>query len=425
MFTEVAIEDLLREVRSHDFGADPVHEFGANRIDAITALDRAIRAAQAEQLAQIAALHSERTGVMSLGDGDPALSIIGEVGMARNISPSAAGTQVGLAIGLDRLPRVKALFAAGQISEQVVRAVVRESVSLDTDDFVVLDGEIASQLPGLTHKQAGQLTARAVIRIDADAARERAQRNRADQRVSMFPDSDGVAILQVRGPAEQILATHSALADHARTLRASGDQRTAGQIMTQTLVERVTGQRYAEDVNVEVQLVMDAPTLLGQDGEPVDLVGYGPVSPSVADDIIAGAPNASIRRLLVDPVDGTLKVRENRARYFDAATSGHIRARDRRCRQPGNGAIAKERIAAMEDLKIRHNDHIHAHVMGGPSTTDNGQGLCIRSHTLKHLPGWVVTTHDKATIWKTPTGHTYRSDPPPLLPRDAPGHLRQ
>ena len=33
MFTEVATEDLLREVRGHDFGADPVQEFGAARID--------------------------------------------------------------------------------------------------------------------------------------------------------------------------------------------------------------------------------------------------------------------------------------------------------------------------------------------------------------------------------------------------------
>jgi hypothetical protein len=51
--------------------------------------------------------------------------------------------------------------------------------------------------------------------------------------------------------------------------------------------------------------------------------------------------------------------------------------------------------------------------------------LCVRSHTLKHLPGWVVTTKGKATIWKTPTGHTYRSDPPAILPHDQPGHLRQ
>ncbi len=413
MFTEVATEDLLREVRAYDFEAEPAHEFGASRIDAIVGLDRAIRAAQAEQLAQIAALHQERSEFMGINRGDPTLSVIGEVGMARNIGPTAAGTQVGLALGLSRLPRVQELFAAGQISEPVVRAVVNESVCLAEDDSVILDGEIAPQLPGLTPVRARQLTARAVIRIDADAARERAQRNRADQRVSMFPDTDGIAILQVRGPAEQIVAAHTALDDWARALRADGDGRTVGQIMTQTLVERVTGQRYADDLGVEVQLVMDAPTLMGEGGEPVDLVGYGPISPAVADDIIAMAPDPTIRRLLVDPVDGTLLVREPRRRHFDAPTSGHIRARDRRCRQPGC------------DLKIRHNDHIHAHIDGGVSTTDNGQGLCVRSHTLKHLPGWMVTSKGKATIWRTPTGHTYISHPPPLLPKDQPRHLRQ
>ena len=208
MFTEVATEDLLREVRAYDFEGEPAHEFGASRIDAITGLDRLIRAAQAEQLTQIAALHEERVEFMGINRGDPTLSVIGEVGMARNIGPTAAGTQVGLALGLARLPRVRELFAAGLISEPVVRAVVNESVSLAEDDSVVLDGEIADQLPGLTPVRARQLTARAVIRIDADAARERAQRNRADQRVSMFPDTDGIAILQVRGPAEQIVAAH-------------------------------------------------------------------------------------------------------------------------------------------------------------------------------------------------------------------------
>ena len=133
----------------------------------------------------------------------------------------------------------------------------------------------------------------------------------------------------------------------------------------------------------------------------------------MADDIIANAPNASARRLLVDPVDGTLIVREPRRRHFDSATAGHIRARDRWCRQPGC------------DLKIRHKDHIHAYIDGGETTAGNGQGLCTRSHTLKHLPGWSVTSHGRSTIWKTPTGHTYISHPPPVLPTDQPGHLRQ
>lgn len=413
MFTEVAAEDLLREVSAYDFGSDPAHEHGANRIDAIVAFDRVQAAAKAGQLAQIAALYADRSAQMRLGSGDPALSVIGEIAMARNISPSAAGTLFALALGLSRLPRVFGLLETGQITESVARAVVTESDSLGVDDFVILDGEIAHLLPGMTAIKAGQATARAVIRIDADAARVRAERNRADQRVSMFPDTDGVAILNVRGPAEQILAVRTALDDWARALRGAGDQRTVGQIMVQTLVERVTGITYADDVNVEVQLVMDAPTFTGADGEPVDLVGYGPIAPDIADDLIAQAPNASVRRLLVDPVDGTLVVRDPRRRLFDNPTSNHIRARDRRCRQPGC------------DLKIRHNDHIHEYADGGLSVHDNGQGLCVRSHTLKSLPGWKVTSDGKATIWQTPTGHTYRSNPPAVLPRDAPGHQRQ
>ncbi|WP_332642462.1 HNH endonuclease [Aeromicrobium sp.] len=413
MFTEIATEDVLGVVRAHDFGDEPQHHFGAARIDAIVALERLNRATQAEMVAQIAALHDDRAEDMGIGRGDPTLSVIGEVALARNIGPSAAGTQVGLALGLRRLPRVAELFADGSIPQPVAQAVVNESVCLAVDDSVVFDGEISPQLPGLTAKKAAKAARREVVRIDVEAARERAERNRADQRVTMFPDTDGVAILQVRGPAEQMLAAHNALDSWARGLRSAGDERTVGQIMAQTLVERVTGVAHADAIDVEIQLVMDAPTMLGQDGEPVDLVGYGPISPDIADDLIAHAPNPSIRRLLTDPVDGTLLVREPRRRRFDSLTRSHIRARDRMCRMPGC------------DARIRDDDHIHDHSRGGVTTHQNGQGLCKRSHTIKSLPGWKVTTEGRTTIWQTPTGHTYRSDPPPLLPRNQPGHLRQ
>lgn len=83
------------------------------------------------------------------------------------------------------------------------------------------------------------------------------------------------------------------------------------------------------------------------------------------------------------------------------------------------------RVAAMEDCRIRDNDHIDAFINGGPTVVANGQGLCKRSHTIKSQPGWTVTTHGKTAMWTTPTGHTYHSNPPPLLPRDAPGHQRR
>jgi hypothetical protein len=413
MFTEVATEDVLKVVRAHDFESESELKFGAARIDALVALERLSRVVSAEQAKHIAALHDSRAEDMGIGRGDPTLSVIGEVALARNIGPSAAGTQVGLALGLKRLPLVAKLFTEGVIPQAVAQAVVNESVCLAVDDSVVFDGEIAPRLPGLTAKKAAKAARREVVRIDVEAARARAERNRADQRVSMFPDTDGVAILEVRGAAEQILAAHNALDSWARGLRSAGDERTVGQIMAQTLVERVTGVAHADAIDVEIQLVMDAPTLLGQDGEPVELVGYGTISPDVSDDLIAQAPNPSIRRLLVDPIDGTLLVREPRRRSFDSPTRRHIRTRDRVCRMPGC------------DARIRDDDHILDHVLGGPTTSDNGQGLCKRSHTIKSLPGWKVTAEGKATIWRTPTGHTYRSDPPPLLPRNQPGHLRQ
>ncbi len=409
MFETAPTETVLGQVRAHDFGEDPVLERGYHRVEAIKGLDRLIRAAQAEQLAQIAGLHDERSKTMGIGKGDPSLSVIGEVGMARNIGPTAAGTQLGVALTMARMPKVFKLFASGVISEPTARAVANEVDSLHIDDVPLVDAELAPKLPGMTTAEARRATARDVIAIDAEAAHARAEKNRADQRVSMFPEKDGVAILNVRGPAEQILAAFKALDDYATGLRSTGDPRTRGQIMSQTLVERVTGMAHADDCDVEINLVLDAKTLVAGGDTPVELEGYGPIAPDVADEIIAKAPRASVRRLFIDPLDGTLIVREPRRRRFDRTTSAHIRTRDRFCRQPGC------------DLKIRHDDHIHEYGRGGLSVKENGQGLCPRSHTIKHQPGWSVRSEGKTTIWRTPTGHEYRSKPPPLLP----GHLRQ
>ena len=240
MFESVGVEDLLTTIDAHDFTADPDIEFGAARIDAIVAYERLIRAAQARQLAQINVLYEERVHQVPFGSADPALSVIGEVAMARNVSPGAAGTQFATAVGLAELPQTAANLEAGQISEPTARAVVRETDALHRDDRIVRDAEIADALTGLTPGRAARLTRHHVIALDADAAHERAERNRADQRVSLHPDVDGVAILQVRGPAEQLVAAHRELTGWAKGLRATGDERSMGQIMCATLVDGVS-----------------------------------------------------------------------------------------------------------------------------------------------------------------------------------------
>lgn len=100
MFDHAATSALLGQVRAFDFDYLAAGETGAARIEAIKALDVAIRSAQAEQLSQISALHAERIQLMGIGSGDPTLSVIGEISMARTIGLTAASTQVGLAVAL-------------------------------------------------------------------------------------------------------------------------------------------------------------------------------------------------------------------------------------------------------------------------------------------------------------------------------------
>ena len=55
----------------------------------------------------------------------------------------------------------------------------------------------------------------------------------------------------------------------------------------------------------------------------------------------------------------------------------------------------------------------------GPTSGDNGQGLCEACNHAKQAPGWRARPSPRAgphTIeTTTPTGHTYRSHAPPVV----------
>jgi hypothetical protein len=147
MFEDVPTEGLMTEIAAveHDFEDD----MGASRIDAITGWDRVIRHAQAEQLKEINGLYEDRNRVIgAFREGDPALHVIGQVSLARNISPGAAGSQFGLAVQLSKLPRLGEAFTSGLISEPTVRAICRVASALSVDDLALFDAEIAPKLPG-------------------------------------------------------------------------------------------------------------------------------------------------------------------------------------------------------------------------------------------------------------------------------------
>lgn len=390
--------DVLEELSERELD----HDFGAARIDLVAECEGIIRAAQALQADQIVQLYGSR----SVGSGGAAgLSVAGEVALARGMSPSAGATQLSFALGLDRLPAVRTALREGVISEPTARAIEREFNGVSPDVMDLVDAELAGQLPGLGPRRAAELVRGLIIEADPEAAGQAERNNRADPWVHLDRGPAGTATLVAVGPAEQLVAAFNALDQWARGLRAAGDPRSVGQISFETLVERITGQHHADTVDVEIGIVIDAATLVGAASHPAELVGHGPISPDLADALIGRAHRVFYRRLITDPIDGTLLGRDPRRRRFDGALAGQVYARDRRrCRQPGC------------ECRARHIDHIVDHARGGPTIVSNAQALCERSHRTKHLPGWrVVPGVDGGITWTTPTGHTYSAPPPAIV----------
>src|SRR5581483_12012086 len=152
--------------------------------------------------------------------------------------------------------------------------------------------------------------------------------------------------------AAQGVAAYAALCRAADSTTATGDQRGRGQIMADTLVQRLTGQATASDVPVEIHLIMNDRALLSPAApggeEPALLDGGEPIPAAVARALIldAGAQTARwIRRLYRAPRSGHLIAMETRRRVFTPAQRAFLRLRDQTCRTP------------YCDAPIRHADH--------------------------------------------------------------------
>jgi hypothetical protein len=168
--------------------------------------------------------------------------------------------------------------------------------------------------------------------------------------------------------------------------------------MADTLVQRVTGQAAADQVPVEVDVIIDADTLLGRSDEPAQLAGYGPLPADTARELIAQPDRVWLRRLFRRPSSGELITMETRRRCFTGGQRRFIQLRDQTCRTPWC------------DAPIRHIDHVQPAGAGGPTSVDNGQGLCVACNHAKQAPGWQSTRAPNREVeTETPTGHRYRS----------------
>jgi len=375
-----------------------------------------VKAAAAAGQARAAAALDERRRADEAAAGVPrrqrGRGVASEVALARRDSPTRGGRHLGFAKALVyEMPHTLAALECGVLSEWRATLIVRESACLDVEDRQVLDVQLCADMSNLDGMGDARIAAAAkeiAYRLDAQAVVDRAAKAGEDRTVTIRPAPDTMTYVTALLPVAQGVGVYAALKRAADT---TFDDRSRGQVMADTLVERVTGRPAGQAEPVAVNLVLSDETLLGGDNGVALIGGYGPIPAAVARGLVHEAVTdervkATLRRLYRHPRTGALVAMESRSRCFPRGLAQFIGLRDQTCRTP------------YCDAPIRHRDHAQPRSRGGPTAAENGLGLCERCNYVKESPGWQVSAGDEngthTAQFVTPTGAKYNSTAPPL-----------
>jgi hypothetical protein len=386
----------------------------AERVDRIRLLEELKSAAAAAQAQETAAFAASQRGAQ-VAAGVPVRDVgkgVGaQVALAKRESPARGRRYVGWATILTtELPETFAALRAGRISEWRAQIVARETAWLAPEHRTRVDTELATRLEQLGDRQIEAEAKKLAYRLDPRGYLARLTKAESERRVSLRPAPDAMAHLSGLLPVAQGVSVFAALSREADSLRAAGDERSRGQIMADTLVERVTGQSSASAIGVEVKVVMTDQTLFNHgfdSAEPAHLEGFGPIPAELARRIAAAAAEGAelwLRRFYAKPDTGQLVAMESRRRRFEGGLAEFLITRDQVCRTPWC------------DAPVRQGDHVISVDRGGATSGRNGQGLCERCNYAKEAVGWHARPGPggagELVEIVTPTGHSYRSRPP-------------
>ncbi|MEP9382487.1 HNH endonuclease [Nocardioides cheoyonin] len=419
---------------SGDLSEERIAELSEQQlVDLITACEDAKCRLEAAQATAAVALDTA-TRTRHREQGVPARRIgegvAAQIGLARRISPHKASRLLGLATILTReMPATLALMRAGRLSEWRATILARETACLDLEHRRRVDLELAGtgRAAELGDRELEATAKKLAYTLDAHAVVARAARAETERSVTIRPAPDLMSYVTALLPMKQGVAVYAALKAVADTASATGhtggagDDRSRGQVMADTLVERVTGRAAGAPARIDLRLVMTDRALLAPDGPggdaPALVPGYGPVPAEWARTAVTRAltdtlteAQVFLKRLFTHPLSGQLVAMDSRSRTAPAGLAEFITLRDGGiCRNPHCGA------------PIRHLDHIQRYADGGPTSAANLQGLCERCNQAKEAPGWQARPGPDGSITiTTATGHTYRSRPPDPWPTTRP-----
>jgi hypothetical protein len=420
----------------------------AQRVDAVAAL------VASRQVLATAAL----AGGGSSGDYLDEVHVETEVSLARRISPMAAGVEIETARVLQStFPAFFTALSEGRVSATHCRKLVELTRPVTDEAALAVIGEKA--LPkaqrltvGLFARQVGKL----IAEHDPDAAARMLEKVKHDRDVFLrrLPDGLGQVVYTDSWPRAKAVFERIARDGKAtRAARRAGRNAsvksrkkatrkviregewadTAAACRADAFAARLLGSEAVDgsvvldpstNVTVECQLVIDLPTLRGEENH-VALLDGTPVPGVVGRELARTATH--FRRMVTDPVTGHL-LDYGRRRYQADDVRDFVLHRDGGCRIPTCGIHAHSRLQA---------DHAEAFPEGDTSSANLG-ALDTTHHQLK-TNGYLGIENSAAdgsailsTLWgqrihipppdflREPDLSDWRPDPPPKPPEEPP-----
>ncbi len=322
-------------------------------------------------------------------------------------SPGGASHKLDVAARLvNDLPATQELLAQGAISLRHATALAEAVEELSADEAAAVEAAVLDAATKQTVAQFIRTAKAAALAAAPELAAENYANAAQERAVRRYPRPNGMAAIFATMPAADAETVFLALDAQAQAAagrdpqdetpiaarRADALLDWAQDALAQPDLPRKQGRR------VEVQVVIDLPTLLGLADNPAELIGYGPI-PSEAAVELAADPKARWRRLVVEPVTGHLLDYGTTIYRPPQGLRDYLVARDRSCRFPGC-----RRRADLCDI-----DHVcPAGQPGGRTASCNCCTLCRKHHRLKTHGKWQLEIGaDSSVLWTAPNGRRF------------------
>jgi hypothetical protein len=393
----------------------------AGLVDAMRSAVQLESAIIARKFAAVAALYHRRLAEQDADEReqwcvDGWEQVAAEVAAAQGISRGRAAGQLryGLALA-ERLPKLGALFAAGNVDFRVISAVVfRTELMIETDALMRLDrwlSRTAHRWSRWSYNKIVEVVDYWIQQLEPAAVRV-AREADENRHISIAPLHSGMAEIWGDVRAPDALALDRRLDELAATVcwadprtkvqrRADALSALAGRAIAMACLcgspDCPAANSEATVGDVVIHVLADVATVSGNSSAAGYVPGFGGLPAQAVRELAICAKLRSV----VHPKD-----RPPESHYRpSAALADFIRCRDLTCRFPGC-----DRPAEHADI-----DHTVPYPLG-PTHASNLKLLCRTHHLLKTFytgpNGWRDCQEPDGTVtWTSPSGHIYITKP--------------